>query len=49
MDPVLEQTEVQMVREDSVAPDGYGGGGETFVESELVFVAVGGPGLKLSE
>ena len=40
-----EQTEVQMVRQDSMAPDGYGGSGEIFIESELIFTAVGGPGL----
>jgi N-methylhydantoinase A/oxoprolinase/acetone carboxylase beta subunit len=40
------QTEVQMTREDRTAPDGYGGGGEIYVESELVFTAVGGPGLR---
>ncbi|MEW6755418.1 MAG: hypothetical protein AB1505_31220 [Candidatus Latescibacterota bacterium] len=39
------QTEVCMVRQDRRAPDGYGGGGEIFAESELVFTAVGGPGL----
>jgi N-methylhydantoinase A/oxoprolinase/acetone carboxylase beta subunit len=39
------QTEVQMTRTDRTAPDGYGGG-EIYVESELVFTAVGGPGLR---
>lgn len=39
------QTEIQMVRHDRRAPDGYGGSGEIFVECELVFTAVGGPGL----
>jgi hypothetical protein len=42
------QAEVQMVRQDHMAPDGYGSGGEIFVESELIFTAVGAPGLKLA-
>ncbi len=36
------QVEVQRVRQDRVARDGYGG--EVFVETELTFTAVGGPG-----
>ena len=39
------QTEVQMVREDRTATDAYGG--EIYVETRLVFTAVGGPGLRL--
>ena len=37
--------EVHMTREDRMAPDGYGGDGEVFVESELVFTAMGAPAL----
>ncbi len=38
--------EIQVTREDRTAPDGYGGDGRVFVESELVYTAVGGPGLQ---
>jgi N-methylhydantoinase A/oxoprolinase/acetone carboxylase beta subunit len=38
------QVEVQMAREDRVARDAYGG--EIFVGTELLFTAVGGPGLR---
>lgn len=41
-----EQTEVQMSRQNHMVPDGYGAGGEIFVEAELIFTAVGAPGLK---
>ncbi|MBI2503463.1 MAG: hydantoinase/oxoprolinase family protein [Candidatus Latescibacteria bacterium] len=41
------QTEVQMTREDRTATDAYGG--EIYVETELVFTAVGGPGLRSRE
>jgi N-methylhydantoinase A/oxoprolinase/acetone carboxylase beta subunit len=40
-----EHSQIHMTREDRTAPDGYGGDGLVFVESELVFTAVGGPGL----
>jgi N-methylhydantoinase A/oxoprolinase/acetone carboxylase beta subunit len=38
-------TDIRMTRNDRTAPDGYGGDGRIFVEAELEFVAVGGPGL----
>lgn len=42
------RTEVHMCRDDRTAPDGYGGEGEVLVESELVFTAVGGPGVHVT-
>lgn len=40
-----EQVEVRLTRRDHSVPVGSGGDGEVFVETELVFTAVGRPGL----
>jgi N-methylhydantoinase A/oxoprolinase/acetone carboxylase beta subunit len=40
-----EQVEVRVARQDHNVPVGSGGDGEVFVETELVFTAVGRPGM----